>query len=42
MIWRRVVLAGDFAANLDAACAVPGSTENVYLFQGERYVSYSV
>ncbi|MFF4104360.1 hypothetical protein [Streptomyces sp. NPDC001903] len=30
-----------FTSGLDAACAVPGSTSDAYLFKGDRYVRYN-
>ncbi|WP_318216668.1 hypothetical protein [Streptomyces sp. SCL15-6] len=32
----------EFAYNLQAGCAVPGSGRDVYLFKGERYVRYTI
>ncbi|MBJ7005720.1 hypothetical protein JG491_37855 [Streptomyces sp. CRPSP2-6A1] len=32
----------EFAYNLQAGCAVPGSGKDVYLFKGERYVRYTI
>ncbi|WP_424211039.1 hemopexin repeat-containing protein [Streptomyces sp. BI20] len=31
----------DFVADLDAACNVPGSPDDVYLFKGDRYLRYN-
>jgi hypothetical protein len=39
--WPRLA-STEFASSLDAGCAVPGSSRDVYLFKGERYVRYTV